>query len=244
MLPYEIILQRSHGPLARCVNLRVVHAMAMPGTFSPPPPSKETARSRSRDASRYMRHARVVMHVGIANPQWRGNVPGIPGACATRNFTYLARGQWTQHRYRKHTLNITEMSVLLLFSIKHLYISIHIYRISLCKLHTASPPRVTTTYIVSGLMRWVHWNALLYKSHSEPNQISWLNFVNFHKYIYILYNPWDLIKIVGGYERTGSHNHLIIELLQLWLIQWLGYICNDPSGQICLKNSGGYCGES
>ena len=30
------------------------------------------------------------MHVGIANPQWRGNVPGIPGACATRNFAYLA----------------------------------------------------------------------------------------------------------------------------------------------------------
>ena len=23
------------------------------------------------------------------------NVPGIPGACATRNFTYLARGPWT-----------------------------------------------------------------------------------------------------------------------------------------------------
>ena len=22
------------------------------------------------------------------------NVPGIPGACATRNFTYLVRGQW------------------------------------------------------------------------------------------------------------------------------------------------------
>ena len=24
----------------------------------------------------------------------RGNVPGIPGACTTRNFTYLARGPW------------------------------------------------------------------------------------------------------------------------------------------------------
>ena len=31
------------------------------------------------------------MHVGIANPRWRA-VPGIPGACATRNFTYLVRG--------------------------------------------------------------------------------------------------------------------------------------------------------
>ena len=26
-----------------------------------------------------------------------GNVPGIPGACATRNFTYLARGPWWCH---------------------------------------------------------------------------------------------------------------------------------------------------
>ena len=32
--------------------------------------------------------------VGIANPRWRGNFPGIPGACATRSFTYLARGPW------------------------------------------------------------------------------------------------------------------------------------------------------
>ena len=25
---------------------------------------------------------------------WEENVPGIPGACATRNFMYLARGRW------------------------------------------------------------------------------------------------------------------------------------------------------
>ena len=33
-----------------------------------------------------------VMHVGIANPRWRENIPGIPGPCA--KFTYLARGPW------------------------------------------------------------------------------------------------------------------------------------------------------
>ena len=33
----------------------------MPGTFSPPPTSKETV------SSRHVYHARVVMHVGIAN---------------------------------------------------------------------------------------------------------------------------------------------------------------------------------
>ena len=57
-----------------------------------------TAGKRSRHASRHVRHARAVMHVGIAN-QWfplksaaGENVPGIPGACATCNFTYLVRG--------------------------------------------------------------------------------------------------------------------------------------------------------
>ena len=27
------------------------------------------------------------------------NVPGIPGACATRNFTYLVRGPWDRNRF-------------------------------------------------------------------------------------------------------------------------------------------------
>ena len=49
-----------YGPLARYVKLRAVNALWMPGTFSPPPTSKETA------------NARAVIHVGIANPRWRG----------------------------------------------------------------------------------------------------------------------------------------------------------------------------
>ena len=61
----------------------------MPGTFFPAPTSKETACSRSRHASRNVRHARAMMHVEIANPRWGENVPGIPGAWATRNFTSL-----------------------------------------------------------------------------------------------------------------------------------------------------------
>ena len=36
----------------------------MPGTFYPPPTSKETASQRSRHASRHVRHVRAVMHVG------------------------------------------------------------------------------------------------------------------------------------------------------------------------------------
>ena len=39
-----------------------------------------------------MHHARAVVHVGIANPRRRKNVPGIPGACTTCNSAYLVRG--------------------------------------------------------------------------------------------------------------------------------------------------------
>ena len=38
------------------------------------------------------------MHAGLISGllwrRWRGNVPGIPGACTTRNFAYLVRGSW------------------------------------------------------------------------------------------------------------------------------------------------------
>ena len=61
-----------NGPLTRYFKLRIAHTPGMPGAFSPPPTSKETASWRSRHASRHVRHARAVMHVGIANPRWRG----------------------------------------------------------------------------------------------------------------------------------------------------------------------------
>ena len=55
---------------------------------------------RSRHALRNVRDARAMMHAAIVN--WRfplmsvagKTFPGIPGACATRNFTYLVRGLW------------------------------------------------------------------------------------------------------------------------------------------------------
>ena len=50
-----------HGPLARCVKLRVAHVPGMSGTFSP-----ATAGYRARHASRHVRDARTVMHAGIA----------------------------------------------------------------------------------------------------------------------------------------------------------------------------------
>ena len=67
-----------------------------------------TAGKRSRHASRHVRHARAVMHAGIANLRFPlksaagENVPGIPGACATCNFTYLVRGPCTITHHTEH----------------------------------------------------------------------------------------------------------------------------------------------
>ena len=69
---------RSHyGPLTRYVKLRVVYAPGMPETFTPPQISKETA---------------IVSMPGSLTSGVRENFPGIPGACATGNVTYLAKG--------------------------------------------------------------------------------------------------------------------------------------------------------
>ena len=72
------------------------HAQRMPGTFSPPP--------WVSDAD--MHHGTCVRYVPWCMPGsltcgflWR-NVPGIPGACATRNFTYLVRGPWPLMTWR------------------------------------------------------------------------------------------------------------------------------------------------
>ena len=55
------------GPLTRYVKLQVGHAPGMPRTFSPPP-----LVSDPDIVSRYLRHARAVMHVGTTIPWWRG----------------------------------------------------------------------------------------------------------------------------------------------------------------------------
>ena len=68
----------SRGPFTRYVKLRVIHAPGMPGRSSPTPTStptptpKETGWLRSQHGSRHVHYVRAVMHVGIANPRWRG----------------------------------------------------------------------------------------------------------------------------------------------------------------------------
>ena len=86
------------GPLTRYVKFRVVRAPGMPGTFSPPPTSKETV-----DSDHGMYHGTCVtnapwcMSVLLTHGGWE-NVSGIPSACATHNYTYWIRGPWTEIR--------------------------------------------------------------------------------------------------------------------------------------------------
>ena len=79
-----------HGPLTRYVKLWIAHAPGMSGTFSPPP----------RVSNPDVHHGTCVTHVPWCMPgsltsgflwiRWRR----ITGACATRNFTFLARGPY------------------------------------------------------------------------------------------------------------------------------------------------------
>ena len=88
-------INHRHGPLTRYIILRVAHVPGMPGAF----PRHcglviltcITARAwrTCRDACRD-RWLAISFEVGGGE-----NVPGIPGACATRNFAYLVRGPRT-----------------------------------------------------------------------------------------------------------------------------------------------------
>ena len=86
-------------PLTRHATLRVPHAPGTPGTFSTLP----------RVSDPDMRHGMHVTHMprciagsltsGFLWSRWRLSssypvvfMSGIPGACATRNFTYLTKG--------------------------------------------------------------------------------------------------------------------------------------------------------
>ena len=109
---------KCHGPLTRYVKLRIAHAPGMPATFSPPSTSKESASKRSR----HMRHARAVMHVGIANPRWRGN--GSRHSRRMRNPQFYVSGKrpmgvWhTEKLAMGYLLLVTQVSHKCLYSLK------------------------------------------------------------------------------------------------------------------------------
>ena len=73
-----------HGPLARYANLRVAHALGMPGTFSPPP----------RVSDPYMHHGTCVTHV-----------PGCMPGSLTSGFLWSRwRGKRSRHSRRMRNL--------------------------------------------------------------------------------------------------------------------------------------------
>ena len=77
---YELpncILSHQYGPLTRCVTLRVVHALGMPGTFSPPP----------RVCDPDMHHGTCVMRV-----PWC-----MLGSLISRFFWSRLRGKGSRH---------------------------------------------------------------------------------------------------------------------------------------------------
>ena len=55
-------------------------------------PSELAITPSSRHASRHVRHTRAWCMSGSLTRGGGGIVPGIPGACAARNFTYLVKG--------------------------------------------------------------------------------------------------------------------------------------------------------
>ena len=86
-----------HGPLTRYVKLWVAHAPGMPVTFF-----HHSLQRQPPVSDPDMHHGTCVTHVPwcMSGSLTRGgeeNAPDIPGACATHNFTYLARGPWQWH---------------------------------------------------------------------------------------------------------------------------------------------------
>ena len=67
-----------HGPPTRYVKLWVAHAPGMPGTARVWRACRDACRDR-----------KLAVSFEVSGG---GNIPGIPGTCATRNFTYLVRG--------------------------------------------------------------------------------------------------------------------------------------------------------
>ena len=143
--------------------MRVAHAPGMPGRFFLPRTSKETVSERPCHDSRHVCHARAVMHVGIANSRWRGKIPGIPSACATRNSMYLARrsywskSDWPDDQTPRINTTAYESTLFLLMA--------------WCQ--------ICTTWTNIGSDPWVWWTSAGWNNQSWTNQST-------HKHVIML----------------------------------------------------------
>ena len=82
--------QRGH--LARYVRLRVAHAPGMPETFSPPPCVNDPNIHQGTCVTHLPWYMPGSLTSDFFEVGGRENVPGIPDARTTHNFTYLAIG--------------------------------------------------------------------------------------------------------------------------------------------------------
>ena len=83
-----------NGPLTRHVKLRVAHAPGMQGTFFRRHlQRKPLVSTPGLYKGTYVTHVSWCMS-GSLICGCGENVPGIPSACTTRDFTYLTRGPW------------------------------------------------------------------------------------------------------------------------------------------------------
>ena len=80
------------GPLTRYAKLRVAHAPGMTGKFSPPPRVSDPDMHHDTCVTRVPWCMPGLLTSGFLCVGGGESVPGIPGACATCNFTYLLRG--------------------------------------------------------------------------------------------------------------------------------------------------------
>ena len=83
-----------YGPLTRYVKLPIAHAPGMPGTLP-----RHWLQRKPQVSDSGMHHGTCLTHVswcmsGLLTRGGGETVPGIPGACATLNFGYLARGPY------------------------------------------------------------------------------------------------------------------------------------------------------
>ena len=86
------VLSNRHGPLTKYVWLLVAHAPEYRERFP-----RHQLQRKPLVSDPGMQHGTCVTHVpwcmsGSLTHDGRENVPGIPGACATCNSTYLVRG--------------------------------------------------------------------------------------------------------------------------------------------------------
>ena len=148
-LIWQIASENKQRLWASC-QIRKIAGCACAGNagnaFSPPPTSKETASKRSRHASRHVRHARAVMHVGIAYPRWRGKRSRHSRRMRTRNYTYLVRGPY---RLGINVLNPYHKMFLSVRSLRN--------QPMWCLIVESGPNRMTS----SGLNRIVGWDRVL-----------------------------------------------------------------------------------